>query len=106
MFRHLLQENAVVIAHTYSQAIKALSEKHFDIAFLDHDLDEQESADGDLNGADIAIWMIDHQVVPPTVVIHSMNSVGANNIHVALKGKCEVIVLPYGTLIDKTRARR
>lgn len=67
---------------------------------LDHDLGLHDE-DPDAPGADLRIgqgaetglgllyWMIDNNLVPTRVTIHSMNPVGADNMRKALINACE-----------------
>lgn len=101
-------------ARTNQQAQKILSENSITEASLDHDLgldyvdpdmpdaDIQTGWDTDNDGAMLVRWMIEHDLLPPKVTIHSWNPDGAKRMAglidqaVRLLGvKCECAVKPY-----------
>jgi hypothetical protein len=48
-------------------------------------------------GYDCAKWLVERgDELPKTVIVHSFNPVGAENIARLFRGKCPVQVLPYG----------
>ena len=63
----------LVWARNYDEAIEALGAHEFSAAYLDHDLMPEEPT-----GYDVVAWMVAHDRVPPKVVIHSHNPVGAD----------------------------
>lgn len=67
-------------AINYNAAQSGFSYKTYDIVFLDHDLGENEKS-----GYDVAKFMVEHGIKVGLVVIHTMNPVGADNIHTLLR---------------------
>ena len=64
----------------YNAATNGFGYREYDIVFLDHDLGE-----GKMTGYDVAKFMIQHGINCKLVVIHTMNPVGAENIHTLLR---------------------
>lgn len=104
--RHLLfKTNFVghVLVHTYTaqEAIKALEEDLFEVAFLDHDLGGHsyvESEGEEETGYTVAKWLAEHpDRKPPIIHIHSYNPVGAQNMKNILPGS----ILSPGLWLNK-----
>lgn len=71
---------------TASEAIKALMNDTFDAVFLDHDLGGETFVDSfgtTLNtGYSVAKWLAEHpERTPKAIYIHSLNPIGAGNMH-------------------------
>lgn len=64
----------------YNAATNGFGYRKYDIVFLDHDLGE-----GKMTGYDVAKFMVEHNIKVGLVVIHTMNPVGADNIHTLLR---------------------
>ena len=64
----------------YNAATNGFGYRDYDIVFLDHDLGE-----GRMTGYDVAKFMVQHAINCKFVVIHTMNPVGAENIHTLLR---------------------
>lgn len=73
-------EDGVVWAKGLDEAISALSCREFSAAYLDHDL-----VLGEPTGLDVVMWMVQHDAVPPRVVIHSHNPLGAADMERCLR---------------------
>jgi hypothetical protein len=87
----------------YFEAIDALVSDRFDIAFLDHDLDElavspQYVDHRPLNGMDVVRFIINLPEAdrPKHFVVHSLNPVGGLRMHnELLRNGCESIRWPF-----------
>lgn len=64
----------------YNAATNGFGYRKYDIVFLDHDLGE-----GKRTGYDVVKFMVEHNIKVGLVVIHTMNPVGADNIHTLLR---------------------
>jgi hypothetical protein len=82
-------------AKNYNDAIVFLESYTYDVVSLDHDLNDfhmQSMNDGgeidydlprgrqEKTGYHVALWMVEQNVFPPTVRVHTMNPVGGQNI--------------------------
>jgi hypothetical protein len=87
------------------------------VASLDHDLGAQDADEFEVGsdewftamgtmgqsmetGFDLVEWMLEHDAVPPVVLVHSWNPPGADRMAARLKRlspETEVHVLPYGS---------
>lgn len=47
------------------------------------------------DGVEFAKWLVEEDKVPPMIVIHSMNNVGARNIYEILKDHANVTIKPF-----------
>ena len=84
-FQQVLPNERLYAAKNYLQAIEHLSYQPFDFLFLDHDLGEE------LDGLDIAHWLVEHPAKQPTkIIVHSMNPVS----HAGFKS-----LLPFAEII-------
>ena len=90
--RRRLAGYAVTIARSYDEAVAKLHATTFDVVSLDFDL-------GGPNGNDVAMFLAGLLVPrrPYTVIVHSMNPVGAQRI-VATLGTAGIptVVRPFG----------
>ena len=80
-------------ARTYEEAIGLLQLPNIDMISIDHDLGKDRKT-----GYDIAKWMVENNICPDVVYVHSMNVVGAENIKHLLKRyfpHVHIIHLPY-----------
>lgn len=72
------------VVRTAPEAIEALKTGKVEVISLDHDLGENK-----LTGYDIIKWIekevFTNNFEPPIILVHSMNSVGKNNIKAAIK---------------------
>jgi hypothetical protein len=76
-----LDEDNWTIVRTYKSCVQFL-EKHRDkinLISLDHDLGERKT------GYDVACFMIEKNIIPPVINIHSLNPVGVLNIEQLLR---------------------
>ena len=92
----------------FHDAIDTLTEHTFDVLFLDHDLNDDGSGDievgayrnHEFTGADIASWLTRNlERLPPLVIVHSVNPSGAQSCCKVLEGNCEVMAIPFSSLI-------
>lgn len=81
-------------------AIQALTDNDFDLIFLDHDLglQQMESSLVENSGYKVACFIEENFEESPPIVLHTMNTVGVQNMMRALRNH-EVIVAPFGTNI-------
>ena len=100
----------VYCAHTYDQAIWHLGTIQFDILFLDHDLSETAiMCDPDnideRTGTDLAKEIVSLDLDPkPGIVIHSLNPVGAERMHLILKDAgYDAVRIPFYMLSSHLR---
>lgn len=47
------------------------------------------------DGVEFAKWLVEEGKVPPMIVIHSMNNVGARNMYEILKDHANVVIKPF-----------
>lgn len=82
--------------HNYEEAVKALQETKYSIAYLDHDLSVMDHYCDPLisshskTGSDVVKFMITElaeDYIPTLVIIHSFNPVGAVNMQHLLNSK-------------------
>lgn len=75
------------VARTYREGIEALSEQHWDLLYLDHDLGDFSGVGGrELTGYDIACWLEqDPHFLPDRIEIVTNNPAGRRNIELALQ---------------------
>ena len=59
----------------YQDCIKLLDTKTIEIISLDHDLGTKKS------GYDVALYMVQNDIYPKFIYIHTANPVGAHNIY-------------------------
>ena len=78
------------------------TEKHFDIAFLDHDLDGRAFVNSNEKntGYQVAKTMIELGIKSTQVIVHSMNPPGAERIVSLFLDKCKVAHIPFPVLLD------
>jgi CheY-like chemotaxis protein len=81
-FRQKLIGNEVVTVMTASEAITQLKKDSFKAVCLDHDLGGlQMVSSGKNTGYEVALWLSKHRKKQPsTIIIHSFNPVGAQNM--------------------------
>lgn len=86
IFRRNLIGTNVVIVTTVQGAIAELPTRAWDYVFLDHDLNgEQMVKSGEGTGYAVAEWLAANPLhIPPHIVVHSFNPLGAENIQKAL----------------------
>ncbi len=96
-----------VWARTNEEAIEILQNHNVEIASLDHDLGletvdpNEENAwlrkgQGVKTGLHLAWWMHKHpDRIPPKIIIHSWNIVGADLMASVLKSHTQVVLQPY-----------
>jgi DNA-binding response OmpR family regulator len=75
---NLVKEHAWVLVHTAHRGMVLLSAYDFDLILLDYDLA------GDESGADVALCLSKFRNKQAKVIIHSMNALGAEQIHALL----------------------
>lgn len=66
------------------QAIARISERPWDVLFLDHDLNTCTPDGREVNGMDVALALVDQPWKPTVVIIHSMNFAGAKRMEALL----------------------
>ena len=81
-FRQKLIGNEVVTVMTASDAIEQLKGSSFEAVCLDHDLGDQHMVpSGKGTGYEVARWLQEHtEKQPASIIIHSFNPVGAQNM--------------------------
>lgn len=94
-------------ARTNEEAIRILETCNIQEASLDHDMGLHEYnpmeidfaelsddwCDPDHDGYTLALEMIELELVPPKITIHSWNPVGAKNMESVLKKHAEMIII-------------
>jgi len=89
-FRKELEAETLCFVPNADLAIEALSEKSWDVLFLDHDLGQNRAT-----GYDVACWLEENpRYTPEIVVVHSMNPVGSKRIALALISNAYVYYVP------------
>lgn len=85
--KNMSDGNLLVFVDDPKEAIDLLQEGKWDVLFLDHDLGGQVFVPSGKNtGYEVATFLeVNKEFRPETIVVHSMNPVGANNIMAALK---------------------
>lgn len=64
-----------------NEAADEMTKEHFDLVFLDHDLNDFSGTNGgEITGNVVAAWMVRNLKNRPTVCVHSVNFDGAHNI--------------------------
>ena len=105
-FKNVFKVPGTVVDYveTAEEAIEALKNKVYDVAFLDHDLGGKifvKEVEG--TGYEVALFI---EKMPPErrpyqVIIHSHNPAGASRMYEALKGSVSKLqVLPFVQLIS------
>lgn len=79
----------IIIAKSYTQAIKALHKFKYDIICLDHDLGE------DKTGYDVCKYIIENNISCKEFRIHTSNPVGRLNMTQLLNRYTEAIINQY-----------
>lgn len=64
----------VTICRTYAEAIECLAFRKYDVVDLDHDLGEEKT------GYDICKYIVEKGINVPTIVTHTANPVGRENM--------------------------
>lgn len=110
-----LQERVQLYVATTVRKAQDLFREHkpFDLILLDHDLDGRvfvESSEFN-TGARFARWLGDPtrtaDIAPSQIIIHSMNSVGAENIRLELqRAQIPSQKVPYPILLDLLSSRK
>jgi CheY-like chemotaxis protein len=85
-FRRKFIGYSITIVEKAEEAISLLTENSYDYLCLDHDLGGQENvSSGPGTGYEVADWLSRNpERMPDTVIIHSYNVVGAQNMKRAL----------------------
>ena len=89
----------IIIVTTAQRAIKELEHKSWNVISLDHDLDGQVyvASENANTGFTVAKFIVDNDIVFNTLLIHTLNDVGARNMHKVLqdsKYRSRVFVKP------------
>jgi len=89
---NLMAADSIVIVENPSDAKAKLNEEEWDVLFLDHDLGGQvyqESKEG--TGWEVADWLSKNESrKPPTIICHSLNTAGRNNMLSLLPGAIDL----------------
>lgn len=85
-FKVNLEKHNLTITDSSKVAIEKLSSEKWDILFLDHDLGGQVHVEsGENTGYEVAKFLEENEkFMPPNIIVHSLNPVGAKNIINAL----------------------
>lgn len=97
-FKKKLKGHDVYYFDNVKQAIQAIELLGpFDYYFIDHDLDNKVYVDSEEEntGYQLAKYMAENGVPYETAIVHSMNSVGAENIKNVLK---DAVIVPFPML--------
>ncbi len=62
------------VARTYEECVSLLKNNDVDTISLDHDLGTKKT------GYDICLWLVENEVYPKYILIHSANPVGQKNM--------------------------
>jgi len=75
------------VARTFQEGIDALTEQHWNLLYLDHDLGDFSGTGGrEMTGYDIACWLEQNpQHLPDRIEVVSNNPAGRRNIELALQ---------------------
>ena len=94
LFKENLIKHDIFITDSSKVAIWKLTKEPWDILFLDHDLGGNVFVEsGEDTGYEVAKFLEENkQYTPNTVIVHSLNVVGAQNIISALP---EAIYIPF-----------
>lgn len=66
--------NGYTLVRTYEECISLLSANEIEILSLDHDLGTHKT------GYDICLWLVENEIYPKQILIHSANPVGQKNM--------------------------
>jgi CheY-like chemotaxis protein len=94
-FQSGLKQHKLTVCRHASAAIKAIKTRHYDLIFLDHDLDDATDLDDENSGSEVARFIADHDVQCGSIILHSENRLGRESME-SILGKCQSI--PYGKL--------
>lgn len=99
-FFKMFKGNNTQIVVSPDECIQKLKDFKWDVLFLDHDLGgEIYCPSDDKSGYKVAKWLEESPEYKPTkIYLHSMNSVGRQNMKNAIP---EAIELPFAFLINK-----
>lgn len=77
----------IIIVTTAQRAIKELEHKSWNVISLDHDLDGQVyvASENPNTGFTVAKFIVDNNIVFNTLLIHTLNDVGARNMYKVLQ---------------------
>lgn len=98
IFKKKLKDHDVYYFDNVKQATQAIELLGpFDYYFIDHDLDDKVYVDSEEEntGYQLAKYMAENNATYETVIIHSMNSVGSENIKNVLK---DAVIVPFPML--------
>lgn len=101
-----------VVARTYEQAIKTISENEIHILTLDHDLGEDDLGTELKNGYELVKYFCENGLRAEKIYLHTDNPVGRNNMYETLLAaragalliktlKSTIILLPKTNILDK-----
>jgi hypothetical protein len=71
--------NGFILAKNYKECITLLKNNKVDVISLDHDLG------GNKSGYDVVKYMVEYDIYPSTIILHSANPVGVQNMEQLLK---------------------
>jgi CheY-like chemotaxis protein len=87
IFAKRLDGTDFTIVFTAEDCISLLEQQKWDILFLDHDLDIEQPIINPGTGYEVACWLESHpDYKPDSIVIHSLNPIGASKMLAALPG--------------------
>lgn len=81
-FRQNLIGHEIFVTDNVKTAKIMLTNNQFEIIFLDHDLGGEVFVNSNFpnTGYQLAKWIVDNNIKYNRLIVHSLNSVGANNI--------------------------
>ena len=100
-FKQWYSHHDLTITDQAADAIEILKSEKFDLIFLDHDLGGQVYVDSSEKntGYTVACELSSTVNSDTTVVIHSMNPTGSNNMKAVLEKHCQVHQIPFSEKI-------
>lgn len=94
-FQNGLKQHKLTVCRHASAAIKALKTNHYDVIFLDHDLDDATDPDDENSGSKVARFIANHDIEYGSIILHSENRLGGESME-SILGRCQTI--PYSKL--------
>lgn len=76
------------LARSFDEAIKMLTDIDYELVSLDHDIASFKNG-REYTGYDIVLWFVNRKInnggyVPPTILVHSANPVGADRMRLTI----------------------
>jgi len=104
-----LQNHQVTMANNVGEIISELEENEFDVLFLDHDLGWNtyvNSFGKEETGYLVALWLAENpDKQPGTIVLHTLNPVGRENMKAVLP-KAHIVPFAWNYTLEQLFNRR